>query len=406
MNRQQKALVFIKSDRLSLKEIAEHVGLPYNTVKWLKSMVKTKRMTWDGQRVDRLNPEERTTNPGQTMTEGSGKPEQTTEGQEERERHPTQPDPNPGEAQHKPQETESSQGQEEDKPTKKEQQDAQEQAEKKARSNDYQHLIGMKKYVNQIDFLMQHGTKACLIGGHPGLGKSTLVTTLAEDRKAKLIRIQVTEMTTDFDIIGCVDGQGDWNKSDFVDSLIEASQNPKQQYVMLLDEFTRGQNECLGVLMPVLAEKKLIINNTRSTTKQIMIPSNVKIFATGNLQDINQRQISGAELDRYNIVTIEPIRDNETITRLIHTIEGVSTKDTELLTKAYMASWQMADEERIKPMSHRTLLEATRLLVKHKNKDRKKAFKEIMRMTYYCTSAATLDPQCAQTYTEIIEEAL
>jgi flagellar hook-associated protein FlgK len=269
-------------------------------------------------------------------------------------------------------------------------------------------LIGLQKYVQKINLLQKFGTKAIFIGGSHGLGKSSLVEELAEKNNAKLIRFQMTEMTSELDLIGSLDIRGGFIQSSFVKALIEASKNKEQNYYIMIDEFTRGRDEALNILFPLLAEKKLIINSPHSEVNEVVMTDNVKIFATGNLHDSGQREVGLAEFDRYNIVEIKPIMDIEVLNNIIASTAGKINSDTrDKLVKFYLVSWEKQAEARIIGMSIRTLIECSKIAKEiNKTKSSIIAIKESLQLTYYGTSHAVLNPNYARTYQEMIREVV
>ena len=257
--------------------------------------------------------------------------------------------------------------------------------------------------------LQKYGTKAIFLGGFHGGGKSSLVEALAKENNAQLIRFQITELTSEVDILGSLDlKSGEFINSNFVDCLVEANkeENHNKFYYVLLDEFTRGRDEALNVLFPLLAEKKLIINSPYAKEKEIKVNSNVKIFATGNLHDIGQRDIGQAELDRYNVIEIQAIEDVETLKHIISLKVGNMNSETrDILINFYIQSWQKYREARILAMSIRTLIEVANITKEFNKKlSSKSAIKKALELTYYGTSHAIINPNYARTYQEMVRE--
>lgn len=268
-------------------------------------------------------------------------------------------------------------------------------------------LIGCEDVIKKIDLLQKHGNKAIFVAGYHGLGKSTLVEALAKEHGAELIRFQMTEMTSEIDLIGGLDLKtGEFVYSNFVKALMQANKDPSKKYYVLIDEFTRGRDEALNILFPLLAEKKLIINSPYAKETEILVSDNVKIFATGNLHDVGQREIGQAELDRYNVVVIKPIKDTIILNHIISSKVGAMNSETkELLIKFYMNSWTKHEEARILAMSIRTFIEAAKIALEiNKKKSALTSVKEALELTYFGTSHAVLNPNYARTYQEMIQE--
>ena len=270
-----------------------------------------------------------------------------------------------------------------------------------------QELLGMDEYVDDIEICMSEGSKGIFICGYHGLGKSSIVNMLAKKYNAEVVRVQVTEMTSEFDLVGSPNPKtGEFINSPFVDSLLKAKDNPDKKYFLLLDEFTRGREEALNILYPVLAEKKLIINSTYSKEKTMDIPKNVTVFATGNLHDTGQREIGMAEGDRYNIVEVGFIKDRNILNQIISNI-NLPGNVRDGLVNFYLESVDNYGQSRILAMSIRTMIEAAKiingLINGHSNDS--EAFSKGLRLTYYGTSQAMLNPNFKMTYEEMVKQA-
>ena len=273
-------------------------------------------------------------------------------------------------------------------------------------------LVGMESYKKKIKLLLQHGTKGIFIAGFHGLGKSSIVMELAKTVNAKVIRFQVTETMTEFDIVGSPNiSTGKFVYSQLVEGLRDANQNPDKQYYIVLDEFTRGTPEAKQILFPLLAEKMLYINSIYSDIKAIAVTDNVKVFATGNLHDSGQCEVSQAEMDRYNIIEIMPILDCVTLKNILlrkinceilNTSTGLSVVDE--LIKFYQDSWRLYTEERrILAMSIRTYIETARLALEMAPAQGVMvALKNAIGLTYYGTSQAVFNPHYKNTYDEMV----
>ena len=274
-------------------------------------------------------------------------------------------------------------------------------------------LIGLEAYKRKISLLLDSGTKGIFIAGFHGLGKSSLVMELAKKEKAKVVRFQVTETLTEFDIIGSPNMKtGEFIYSNLVKGLQEANKNKDKTYYIILDEFTRGPPECKQILFPLLAEKTLYINSIYSDMESIAVNDNVKIFATGNLHDSNQCDISQAEMDRYNIIEIRPILEDKVLKSIIKS--KVDYEDTEMgrevirkLIRFYKKSWDMYDEKRILAMSIRTFIETARIAIKlSASQTDNESLRNALSMTYYGTSHAVFNIHYNNTYKEMINSIL
>lgn len=271
-----------------------------------------------------------------------------------------------------------------------------------------QELLGMEEYVDDIEVLMNNGNKGIFICGYHGLGKSSIVNMLAKKYNAEVVRVQVTEMTSEFDLVGSPNPKtGEFIKSPFLDSILKAKDNPDKKYFLLLDEFTRGRDEALNILYPVLAEKKLIINSTYSDIKEMDVPKNVTVFATGNLHDTGQREVGMAEGDRYNIVEIGFITDTSILNQIISHIE-LPDRIRIGLVKFYLKSVDNYNQSRILAMSIRTMIEAANIIsgLINNNIYESEAFIKGLKLTYYGTSQAMLNPNFKMTYEEMIKQII
>ena len=212
-------------------------------------------------------------------------------------------------------------------------------------------------------------------------------------------------MTSEVDILGGLDlKSGEFVYSDFVQNLILSTKEKDKNFYVLLDEFTRGRDEALNILFPLLAEKKLIINSPYSKDKEIKIENNVKIFATGNLHDTGQRDIGQAEFDRYNVIEVKPILDIEILKQIIELKVGEMQHETcNLLINFYLQTWQKYKEMRILAMSTRTLIECANITKElNKTLPSRVAIKKALSLTYFGTSQAILNPNYARTYQELL----
>jgi hypothetical protein len=269
-------------------------------------------------------------------------------------------------------------------------------------------LVGVEEIMYKIDQLIKYGKKAIFIGGFHGLGKTTMVYELAKFHNAEVIRLQVTELLSEIDIIGGLDIKtGKIQYSEFVEKILEAIEHKEKQYFVLLDEFTRGREEALNILFPVLAEKKLFINSPYSKYKMIELPENIKVFGTGNIKDKGIREVGEAEFDRWNGVEVVPIQDTSSIKKIIKA--KTELKDDLALSKLtnfYQKSWINGGDMLILPMSHRTLIE-TAQITSSKIKDGMEsveALKETIQETYFISSQAILNPNFKKTFGDMMRE--
>jgi len=271
-------------------------------------------------------------------------------------------------------------------------------------------LLGMEKYVKHIKLLMDKGTKGILIAGYHGLGKSSLVYMLAEQEgvpKEDIFRLQVTETMTDYDIVGSESLEtGKFVPSELVTMIQKAKENSDKQFYVLIDEFTRGREETVQVLYPLLAEKKLIINNVKAEFHEIEVPKNVRIFATGNLHDSGQRELPQCEGDRFNLVEVEFIKDKKILNKILDMSAVLNTDLKKSLIDLYLESIEKYEQGSILAMSIRTLSETARIIAGIIDDDitvsHKLAFKTAMSLTFYGSSQAMINPHYKMTYNDLV----
>jgi len=270
-------------------------------------------------------------------------------------------------------------------------------------------IIGYEKEIKEINDLIKYGRKGIFIGGYHGLGKSSMVYYLAKLYDADVVRLQVTEMLTEVDIVGGVDPRtGGFIPSEFVKALKKANEEKggKMTFV-LLDEFTRGREEAQNILFPLLAEKKLFINSPYADVKVIEVAESVVMFATGNVKDAGLREVGGAEFDRWNGVEIPFLVERNDLVALLKGKAGVT--DLVLMEKMmryYLLTLEKYREHRILAMSTRTFIETSMLAQCKVNdgQDVEGAMKDALKVTYFITSQAILNPNYRKTYEDLIRE--
>jgi MoxR-like ATPase len=270
-------------------------------------------------------------------------------------------------------------------------------------------MIGIHSKLTEIYQLLKYGSKPVIIGGYHGLGKTSMVYDVAKYMDAEVIRLQVTELLTDVDIIGGYDlNSKKFIYSEFVKKLLEAIENPSKQYILLIDEFTRGRAEAMECLFPVFAENMLIINSPYAPDKEIKLTGNVRVIATGNIKDRGVRDVGGAEFDRFNGVEVEQLSSKSDLKRVLAKA-GLKDYDvTNALINFYNLSWEYGEEMRILPMSHRTLKEVAQICQSKIDDgfDSMTVLKDTLRQTYFVSSQALLNPNFKNTYDTMVREAL
>ena len=271
-------------------------------------------------------------------------------------------------------------------------------------------LVGYNKILQRIVNILKYGTKAVILGGYHGLGKTTMAYDIAEFFGAEVIRLQVTEMLSDIDIVGGVDPvSGKFLESDFVKKVRDAIENPKKKYLLLIDEFTRGREEAMEIFFPVFAERLLVINSPYAENKEIMITDNIMVMATGNIHDRGVREVGGAEFDRFNGVEIEPLKSKTVLRQMLK--KCTKLKDSHIISNLldfYLLSWEYGSEARILPMSHRTLIEVGNVCAgKIKDGfDTEDVLEHTLEETYFVSSQAMLNPNFKNTYKQMVREVL
>lgn len=270
-------------------------------------------------------------------------------------------------------------------------------------------MVGIQAELKEIYELLKYGSKPIIIGGYHGLGKTSMVYDVAKHLNADVIRLQVTELLTEVDIIGGLDpNTGNFIYSEFVKKIKEAIANPHKQYILLIDEFTRGREEAMECLFPVFAENMLVINSPYAQEKHIQITSNVKVLATGNIKDRGVRDVGGAEFDRFNGIEIYPLSSKTDLKKMLAKSGLKDIQVVEKLVEFYRLSWEYGNEMRILPMSHRTLREVAQICQSKIDDgfDSMNVLKETLKQTYFVSSQALLNPNFKNTYDTMVREAL
>lgn len=185
-----------------------------------------------------------------------------------------------------------------------------------------------------------------LLWGKPGTGKTSLVKNVANIIGAKFVRIQVQSNWTDNqDLIGfynVIDKR--YVSTQFLDAIIEASNNPKQLYLILLDEMNLSNieyyfSEMLNVFtwdeeynvhlyserVKILSEEELEQVEQKggdiSILKQqcedmnyyrpiIKIPLNIRFIGTLN-SDSTTKRISPKVIDRSYLIELQTMTEYE-----------------------------------------------------------------------------------------------
>lgn len=161
-----------------------------------------------------------------------------------------------------------------------------------------------------------------LLWGRPGTGKTSLPVKTAKALGAKIVRIQVQSNWTDNqDLLGfynVVDKH--YVSTQFLDALIEAEKNPKQLYIILLDEMNLSNveyyfSEMLNAftwdkpyeitLYPKMFREKDIDCHYKPV---ITISENVKFVGTLNT-DATTKIISPKVIDRSCLIELQTISE-------------------------------------------------------------------------------------------------
>lgn len=180
-------------------------------------------------------------------------------------------------------------------------------------------LIGMDWTYRRIYDCVEAGTKGLVLSGFHGIGKTTFFYDFARFYDcAEVFRVQVTETTNDTHLVGAMHPKDGFIKGIVLKAIDTATDNPHKKYMLLLDEYTRGRDEATQIILPLLAERKLIVNDAYAQMYlSIDVPKNLMICATGNVQDKGVRELGGAESDRWNGQHVKPINDRALLKMIV-----------------------------------------------------------------------------------------
>lgn len=266
-------------------------------------------------------------------------------------------------------------------------------------------LIGMDETYRKVIDCIEEGTKGIILSGHHGLGKTEFCYDIANHYDCKhVFRVQITETTNDTHLVGAVHLKNGFLKGIVYEAIDTAQKNPNDKYMLLFDEYTRGREDAMPIILPLLAERKLIVNDAYAQmTEEIMAPDNLLIIATGNVMDKGVRELGGAESDRWNGVHIEHITDTKVLKKII---KPKSEFVFNTLYKVYKLSIDYAKESRILAMSIRTFKNCHNLAQRKIDYGMSEtdAVKEALSSDYMFASQANMNPSFRNTFNQILRE--
>jgi hypothetical protein len=267
-------------------------------------------------------------------------------------------------------------------------------------------LIGCDQQYEEFIDAVTANDKAIMLAGSHGLGKSEAVKDVARYFDAQCTRIQVSAMTSEIDLIGSTDpNTGKFLKGAVYRAVEDAISNPSQMHFLFFDEFTRGTDEAMTAIFPLVAEKRLIVNNPHAPVSELIVANNLVIVGTGNVDDKGLRNLGGAEFDRWRVIDFEHITDTEILRRICKDYLYNSEAFTKITT-VYALSIQYAKERKILPMSIRTMISTMKLAkIKYERGYAPLvALRKALDNDYWASSQAFYNPSYKNTYMQIMRE--
>lgn len=170
----------------------------------------------------------------------------------------------------------------------------------------------------KLQILLESGLNI-LLDGPQGCGKTALARSIAKTLGFEFVFFNCGAVVESTDFLATIQvraseaGQPvtDFVKTEILEALLSAGDNPARRYLIFLDEFNRCQESARNVLMPALDSTRRIFNPVSNTF--LDIPDNVQFIAAVNRgnQFSGTFGIDAAQLDRFAPlqVTYPPVEE-------------------------------------------------------------------------------------------------
>lgn len=163
------------------------------------------------------------------------------------------------------------------------------------------------KFNNQFQTIMRldlENGNIPFLAGDPGIGKSSIVRSLAEDTNSEVFVVMCNQMADKSDLTGArlmPTDDGSYEQRFFPHHKVKAAvsyakANPRDWVYLLLDEINRTTPDVTSASLTLATEREL---------GDVKLPDNVKIIVAGNIKG-NVTTLDEASLSRFSIYQVEP----------------------------------------------------------------------------------------------------